>query len=104
MWDVPEDSLMHCLNWALVTGDLPLENAHVLKLKRSETPQEKDVNQGFILVNEDNASIQAVPCLIELGIRAGCLEDRGENNNRYRLISKAPQPIENGPDDRAWRA
>lgn len=86
MWEISEASLIACLNWAIITEELTLDGRHRWILKRSETIQEKEVDQNFVLIDESNTLIRAVPCIIELGIRADCIEDRGENNSRYRLI------------------
>ena len=86
MWEISETSLLSCLNWAIITGDLVLDGNHRWKLKKSETDQEKEVHPDFVLVDESGTKILAVPCLIELGIRADCIEDRGDRNSRYKVI------------------
>lgn len=86
-WRIREAGLLDCINWAIVSGDLPLEGGRRWNLKRAETDAEKKIDPKFVLVEEAGISIQPVRCLIELGIRAGCIEDRGNQNARYELVS-----------------
>lgn len=86
-WKIPEVSLLHCINWAVISGELPLVDGQRWRLKRPETEAERRIDPKFVLVTDSSTSIQPAGCLIELGIRAGCLEDRGQQNLRYELIS-----------------
>lgn len=86
LWDVPEFALINCINCAVFSGFLPMGKGPPWTLKRSQTAAEKEVDPEFVIVEDGGGNIHAAPCLIELGIRAGCLEDRGDGRNHYRLI------------------
>lgn len=86
MWDVSEKGIICCINWAIVKGDLRLANGNRWQLKRSETEVEKETDPSFVLIDEGGADIYPCPDIIEIAIRAGCLEDRGAGNVNYRLI------------------
>ena len=86
MWDVSEDGIIPCINWAIVKGDLPINGGGNWRLKRSETDLEKEADPAFVLIDDHGINIYPCPNIIEIAIRAGCLEDRGEDNSRYQLI------------------
>ena len=85
-WQVSEFSLLACINCAILTGELLLDEGSYWRLKRAETDPEKDVDPDFVLISEDGISIRAAPSPIELGIRADCLVDWGDDNCRYYLV------------------
>lgn len=85
-WKIREEGLVNCINWAIASGELPLDGGPRWRLKRLETTGTGVLDPKYVLVAEHGDLVRPVQSVIELGIRAGCLEDRGEQNARYEVI------------------
>jgi hypothetical protein len=85
MWAISEERILGCINCAIATGELPTKEFHHLKLKRSSSEREKQVSPDFVFVDVDDVCVRPCSNIIDLGIRAGCLDDMGHDNIKYHL-------------------